>query len=145
MLNIYREILSNTITDEAAKAELNADLGIIGRIHGFSPIAEMSEPELNALEYRFIGSYDKVIGPIYECFDKALNIDILPITVNDFHPTIYLIRQDKRVKGFFLALINKSSFYDITSNSMQLPGVTHFMSRYSRVSDMTRTTCCNII
>lgn len=145
MLNIYKQILTSTITDDAVMAELSADLGIIGRIHGFSPILEMSEYETNALEYRFIGNYDKVIGPIYECFDKALNIEIVPITVNEFHPTIYLIRQDKRVKAFFLALINKSSFYDITSNTMQLPGVHHFMNRYNRISDMTRTTCCSLI
>jgi hypothetical protein len=145
MLNIYKEIFASTITDDAVKAALASELATIGRINGFSPILAMNEAETNALEYRFIASYDKVIGPIYECFDKALNIEIHQITLNEFHPVVYSIRRDERVKDFYLALIGKSSFYDISSTTMQLPGVEHFMSRYTRIADMTRTGCCTML
>ena len=146
MINIYKQILANSFQDENVKAELTSDLAVIGRINGFSPILAMTESEANALEYRFIGEYDKVLGPIYENFDKALNLEICPIGVSEFAPIIYQIRKDKRIKAFFLALIGKTSFYDVTPiATLRLPGVQHLMSRYSRLSDIAHSNCCILL
>ncbi len=146
MLNIYKQILLKSFQDEAVNAELTSDLAIIGRVNGFSPILAMNESEANALEYRFIGDYDKVLGPIYECFDKALNLEITTIGVAEFAPVVYQIRHDKHIKAFYLALIGKTSFYDVTPvATLRMPGVIHMMSRYSRLSEIAQPNCCTLI
>ena len=142
MINIYRN-LSRRIVDDAVKAELTAELNTIGRLNGFSPILLMTDAETIALEYRFIGSYDKVLGPVYECFDKALNLEIADIGLGEFYPVLNAIKRSK-VRDYFLALIGKSSFYNIVSTTtIRLPGVVHFMSRFNAI-DAEKYNCCRI-
>jgi hypothetical protein len=145
MINIYKNLVSKTF-DDGSKSELVSDLGTICRMNGISPIFSMTEKEAIALEYSFIASYDKVLGPIYECFDKYLNLEITTIGLDDFYPVLNSIKRDKKVKDFYLALISKSSFYNIVSTStIRLPGVAHFMSRYSRISDLGTDNCCTLL
>jgi hypothetical protein len=142
MLTKYKKLLKEV--DEHTKYDLRKDLITIG--NDLHSILEMNDRECNAFEIQNIGKYEQVLQPMYDCFDKAINLQIQTYNINNFYTSLSIIKKDTHLSKVFLMLIGKPSFYDIVSTStMKIPGVNHFLTHSDAIYERVSANCCLLI
>jgi hypothetical protein len=142
MLTKYKKLLKEV--DEHTKYDLRKDLITIG--NDLHSILEMNDRECNAFEIQNIGKYEQVLQPMYDCFDKAINLQIQTYNINNFYTSLAIIKKDTHLSKVFLMLIGKPSFYDIVSTStMKIPGVNHFLTHSDAIYERVSANCCLLI
>lgn len=144
MLAKYKKLLREV--DDHTRYDLRAALSTIESVNGLQPILEMTDRECNAFEFQHIGKYEQILQPVYDCFDKAINLQVQTYNINNFYTSLAIIKKDSHLSKIFLLLISKPSFYDIVSTStVRIPGVQHFLSHSDAIYEKVSSNCCLLI
>lgn len=146
MLSLYQTIVKNTVIDDSHMNEFLRDIKKIETTYNMKPIIEMSSSDQSALEYAYVNNYGKVLGPIYECYDRLISKDVVDISVDSVRDVLDKMHNDPHARSILLRLLNADSFYYIVPSLIySKPNVVHYLSRYNYIKDLQPVGCCVLI